>query len=293
MPASVSAFLRLARPRQWVKNAFVVAPLFFTPEAINAANLVRVALAVTIFCLLASAIYAFNDWCDREADRQHPKKRTRPIASGEISPAAGLAFTLVLLAAAAILTVTFMPRGFMPFAALYAVSSIAYSLWLKHIAVLDVMIVAIGFVLRVDAGSAAIGVPASVWIVICTFLLALFMALAKRRDDLAKDLADSHRPALAGYNLRFVDASLSIVLAALVVSYLIYTTNEGIIRKYGTDQLFLTAPFVVAGVLRYLQVALVEERSGSPTDLALTDRFLILAVLGWIATFGFLIYGAR
>lgn len=293
VPASVSAFLRLARPRQWVKNAFVVAPLFFTPEAINAVNLGRVALAVAIFCLLASAIYAFNDWCDREADRQHPKKRTRPIASGDVSPAAGLGFSLILLAVAAALTVAFMPRGFMPYAALYAVSSIAYSLWLKHIAVLDVMIVAIGFVLRVDAGSAAIGVPASVWIVICTFLLALFMALAKRRDDLARDLADTHRPALAGYNLRFVDTSLSIVLAALLVSYLIYTTNEGVIRKYGTDQLYLTAPFVVAGVLRYLQVALVEERSGSPTDLALSDRFLILAVAGWIATFGFLIYGAR
>jgi 4-hydroxybenzoate polyprenyltransferase len=291
--ASPSSLLRLARPRQWVKNAFVAAPLFFTPEAINAANLLRVALAVAIFCLMASAIYAFNDWCDREADRQHPKKRSRPIASGEVSPAAGLAFTVALLLAAAALTSAFMPLGFAIYAVLYAISSIAYSLWLKHIAVLDVIIVAIGFVLRVDAGSAAIGVPASVWIVICTFLLALFMALAKRRDDLAKDLGDTHRPALAGYNLPFVDSALSIVLAALLVSYLIYTTNEGIIRKYGTDQLFLTAPFVVAGVLRYLQVALVEERSGSPTDLALTDRFLVLAVIGWIATFGILIYGAR
>jgi decaprenyl-phosphate phosphoribosyltransferase len=291
--ASLSAFLRLARPRQWVKNAFVVAPLFFTPEAINAANLARVALAVAIFCLLASAIYAFNDWCDREADRQHPKKRTRPIASGEVSPAAGLAFSLVLLAAAAVLTAVFMPRAFAIYALLYALSSTAYSLWFKHIAVLDVMIVAIGFVLRVDGGSAAIGVAPTVWIVICTFLLALFMALAKRRDDLAKDLADTHRPALAGYNLRFVDAALAVVLAALLVSYLIYTTNDGVIRRYGTDQLYLTAPFVTAGVLRYLQVALVEERSGSPTDLALTDRFLILAVIGWIATFAFLMYGAR
>jgi decaprenyl-phosphate phosphoribosyltransferase len=291
--ASPSALLRLARPRQWVKNAFVAAPLFFTPEAINAANLGRVALAVAIFCLLASAIYAFNDWCDREADRQHPKKRTRPIASGAVSPAVGLAFSLVLLAAAAGLTAAFMPQGFAVYAALYALSSTAYSLWLKHISVLDVMLVAIGFVLRVDAGSAAIGVAPTVWIVICTFLLALFMALAKRRDDLAKDLADTHRPALAGYNLRFVDAALAVVLAALLVSYLIYTTNEGVIRRYGTDQLYLTAPFVTAGVLRYLQVALVEERSGSPTDLALTDRFLILAVVGWIATFAFLMYGAR
>lgn len=287
---SLSALIRLARPRQWVKNAFVVAPLFFTPEAIRAGNLVQVALAVAIFCLLASAIYAFNDWCDREADRQHPKKRTRPIASGEVSPAEGLAFSLVLLALAAILTAVFMPRAFATYAGLYAISSTAYSLWLKHISVLDVMLVAIGFVLRVDAGSAAISVAPTVWIVICTFLLALFMALAKRRDDLAKDLADTHRPALAGYNLRFVDSALSVVLAALLVSYLIYTTNEGVIQRYHTDQLYLTAPFVAAGVLRYLQIALVEERSGSPTDIALTDRFLILCVLGWIATFACLIY---
>jgi len=287
---SLSALIRLARPRQWVKNAFVAAPLFFTPEAINARNLLMVALAVAVFCLLASAIYAFNDWCDREADRQHPSKRNRPIASGAVSPEIGLAFSAGLLIVAVILTAAFMPRGFAVYAAVYAVFSILYSLRLKHIALLDVLIVSIGFVLRVQAGSAAIAVTPTVWIVICTFLLALFLALAKRRDDLTRDMQDSHRPALAGYNLRFVDSALSVLLAALLVSYLIYTTNEGVIRRYGTDQLYLTAPFVAAGVLRYLQIALVEERSGSPTDIALTDRFLIVCVLGWIATFGCLIY---
>ncbi len=287
---SLSVLIRLARPRQWVKNAFVAAPLFFTPEAINARNLVLVAGAVAVFCLLASAIYAFNDWCDREADRQHPSKRLRPIASGEVSPGVGLAFSALLLLAAILLTVALLPRGFALYAAAYAVFSALYSLRLKHIALLDVLIVAFGFVLRVQAGSAAISVSSTVWIVICTFLLALFLALAKRRDDLTRDLQDSHRPALAGYNLRFVDSALSIILGALLVSYLIYTTNEGVIRRYGTDQLYLTAPFVAAGVLRYLQITLVEERSGSPTDIALTDRFLIVAVLGWIATFACLIY---
>ena len=288
---SLSALIRLARPHQWVKNAFVVAPIFFTPEAINAHNLVMVALAVAVFCLLASAIYAFNDWCDRKADRQHPSKRLRPIASGAVSPGAGLAFAVLLLLAAVVLTALYMPRGFALYAALYALFSILYSLRLKHIAVLDVLIVAFGFVLRVQGGSAAIGVSSTVWIVICTFLLALFIALAKRRDDLTRDMQDSHRPALAGYNLRFVDSALSIIMAALLVSYLIYTTNDAVIHRYGTDRLYLTAPFVVAGVLRYLQIALVEERSGSPTELALTDRFLIIAVLGWVATFGWLIYG--
>ncbi len=288
---SLSALIRLARPRQWVKNAFVAAPLFFTPEAINGRNLVLVAAAVAVFCLLASAIYVFNDWCDREADRQHPSKRLRPIASGAVSPAAGLAFGALLLVAASLLTLAFLPRGFAVYAAIYAIFSILYSLRLKHIAVLDVLIVAFGFVLRVQGGSAAISITPTVWIVICTFLLALFLALAKRRDDLTHNMQDSHRPALAGYNLRFVDSALSLILGALLVSYLVYTTNEGVIRRYGTDQLYLTAPFVAAGVLRYLQIALVEERSGSPTDLALSDRFLILAVLGWVATFAWLIYG--
>lgn len=290
MSASLSGFVRLARPRQWVKNAFVVAPLFFTPDAINVRNIGLVATGVVIFCLLSSAIYAFNDWCDREADRLHPGKQSRPIASGEISPQEGLAFTAVLLAAAAVLTIAIMPAGFVPFAAGYAVLSILYSLRLKHLSVLDVMIVALGFVLRVEAGAAAIDIIPSVWIVICTFLLALFLALAKRRDDLTKATPGLHRPALKGYNLPFVDAALGLILAALLVSYLIYTTDTEVTRKFGTDRLYFTAPFVVGGVLRYLQVALVEERSGSPTDLALTDPFLIVAVLGWIVTFGLLIY---
>lgn len=291
MTASLSGLVRLARPRQWVKNAFVAAPLFFTPEAISARNIGLVAAAVVIFCLTSSAIYAFNDWCDREADRLHPVKRTRPIASGDVSPTAALLFTVALLIAAGALTLAVMPAAFMPFAAGYAVLSILYSLRLKHLSVLDVIIVAVGFVLRVEGGAAAVNIVPSVWIVICTFLLALFLALAKRRDDLAKETPGSHRPALAGYNLSFVDAALGLILAALLVSYLIYTTDAAVTRKFGTDRLYFTVPFVVAGVLRYLQIALVEERSGSPTDLALTDPFLILAVVGWIAVFGVLIYG--
>jgi decaprenyl-phosphate phosphoribosyltransferase len=288
---SLSALIRLARPRQWVKNGFVVAPLFFTPEALLARSLGLVAVTVAMFCLLSSAVYVFNDWCDREADRAHPAKRTRPIAAGEVSPAAALIYAIGLLVLGVGLTLILLPPATSFYAVVYVVLSVAYSVRLKHVAVLDALIVAAGFVLRIDAGAAAIGVPPSVWIVICTFLLALFMALAKRRDDLMKLMPDTHRPALAGYNRSFIDTSLGVVLSALLVSYLIYTTNDAVILKYGTDKLYLTAPFVAAGVLRYLQIALVEERSGSPTDLALTDRFLIVTVAGWLATFGWLIYG--
>lgn len=289
--AKPAALLRLARPRQWVKNAFVAAPLFFTPPAWAPAPAAAVGLTIILFCLLASAAYVINDYADREADRHHPVKCKRPIASGEVAPGAALVLAALLLAGAAALGVGFLPEAVWPIAFLYFALNLLYSFWLKHVAILDVLIVSAGFVLRVEAGAAAIDVEPTVWIVICTGLLALFLAIAKRRDDIAKVMSQSHRPSLAGYNLRFIDTALAMILGALLVSYLIYTTDHAVIARYGTDKLYLTTPFVVAGVLRYLQITLVEERSGSPTDIALTDPFLIVTVLGWIAVFGVLIYG--
>lgn len=291
MKPKFTPLVRLARPRQWVKNGFVLAPLFFTPEAMNWANVARSIIGVVVFCLIASAIYGFNDWCDAEADRLHPAKSTRPIASGDVAPGTALLLAALLLAGGAVVSFIALPARASAFAAAYVLMSALYSARLKHIAVLDVLIVAAGFVLRIEFGGAAVGIALTVWIVVCTFLLALFLALAKRRDDLVKALGDTHRPALAGYNLQFVDTALGVVLAALLVSYLIYTADAGAIAKFHTDKLYLTAPFVAAGVLRYLQIALVEQRSGSPTDLALTDPFLILAFTGWLAMFGWLLYG--
>jgi decaprenyl-phosphate phosphoribosyltransferase len=287
---SSPAFIRLVRPRQWVKNAFIVAPLFFTPSAWTKTQSVAVLLTVIVFCLLSSTVYVVNDYADREADRLHPEKKKRPIASGEISAAGAIGIAAVLFAAAAILAITLLPHAVVVVAASYFAINLLYSFWLKHVSILDVLIVAAGFVLRVDAGAGAIAVEPTVWIVICTGLLALFLALAKRRDDLAKDLSETHRPSLAGYNHRFIDQALAMILGALLVSYLIYTTDQSVIARYGTDKLYLTAPFVIAGVLRYLQITVVEERSGSPTDIALTDRFLIVTMLGWVVVFGLLIY---
>lgn len=289
MPSS-PAFVRLLRPRQWVKNAFIVAPLFFTPSAWTKTQSLSVLLTVIVFCLLSSAVYVINDYADRDADRLHPVKKKRPIASGEISPGGALTIAAVLLCAAAVVAVGLLPYVVVLVAALYFTINLLYSFWLKHVSLLDVLIVAAGFVLRVDAGAAAIQVEPTVWIVVCTGLLALFLALAKRRDDLAKDLSETHRPSLAGYNRRFIDQALAMILGALLVSYLIYTTDQTVIARYGTDKLYLTAPFVIAGVLRYLQITVVEERSGSPTDIALTDRFLIMTMLGWVIVFGLLIY---
>jgi 4-hydroxybenzoate polyprenyltransferase len=281
----------LLRPHQWIKNAFVAAPLFFTPQALSWANLLNVAFGVACFSAAASAIYILNDWCDREVDRKHPTKRLRPLAAGTITPARAVAVAVVLLLASAAVSLVYLPRGFCIVLALYVVQNVAYNFWLKQVSILDVLCIAIGFVLRIYAGGQLIGIIPTVWIVACTLLLALFLAFAKRRDDLVLGVDDEHRLSLTGYNLPFIDASLAIVLAALVVSYLLYTTQPENMARLHSDKLFLTAPFVIAGVLRYLQVTLVEHRSGSPTRLALTDPFLLLAILGWIATFAVLIYG--
>jgi len=285
------ALLRLMRPRQWIKNGFVLAPLFFTPEAVTVLNLVTAAVAFVVFCLISGAVYAINDTCDREADRQHPAKRLRPVASGAVSVAQAVALAAGLIVAAAALALALLPGQAVLLVLVYLVVNLGYSLWLKQVAILDVMLIAIGFVLRVDAGAAAIAVEPSAWITVCTGLLALFIALAKRRDDLVRALGADHRRSLAGYNLRFIDAALAMVLGALVVSYTIYTLDAGVMLRFGSNKVYFTLPFVIAGVLRYLQITLVEERSGSPTDLALTDRFLVAAVAGWLLTFAAVLYG--
>src|SRR6202158_159928 len=283
--------LTLLRPNQWIKNAFVAAPLFFTPQAISGAALVHVALGVACFSAMASAIYVLNDWRDREVDRKHPLKRLRPLAAGTVASGTALVLALCLALASSAVTSIWLPRRFAIVLAIYVLQNLAYNFGLKQIAILDVLCIAIGFVLRIYAGGTLIGVTPTVWIVACPLLLALFLGFAKRRDDLILGVDDEHRLSLSGYNLPFLDASLAIVLAALVVSYLLYTTQPENMTRMHTDKLYLTAPFVIAGVLRYLQVTLVEHRSGSPTRLALSDRFLMLTILGWLATFALLIYG--
>lgn len=288
--SSAPALLRLLRPRQWVKNAFVAAPLFFTPQAMNANGIGRTAAAVAAFCAASSAMYILNDWRDRDADRLHPEKRTRPLAAGTVSPAVAMAALAALLVIALGLSAV-LPTAFAGFLGAYVAINLAYSFGLKHVSLLDVLIISVGFVLRVEGGAAAIEVTATVWILVCTFLLSIFLALAKRRDDVVRHLDGAHRASLKGYNARFIDQSLGMVLGALFVSYMIYTTDYEVTRRFGTQKLYLTAPFVAAGVLRYLQITLVEERSGSPTDVVTRDPFLIVTVLCWIATFAILIYG--
>lgn len=286
----MAPIIRLIRPKQWVKNAFVLAPLLFTPGAITAGHVEAALLGTLCFCALSSIVYIVNDYMDREADRLHPEKCFRPLAAGTVTPVQALVMLLCLVALAGGIAVMLTP-GFAVIAGFYLALNLLYSLKLKHISIIDVMLVAFCYVLRVYAGAELAQVSASVWIISCTLLVSLFIALAKRRDDLARQIDTDHRAALKGYTKPFLDTAIAIVLASLLVSYLIYTTSPDVMHRAGTDKLYVTTPFVIMGVLRYLQIALVEENSGSPTKVVTTDRFLILCVLGWIVSYGALLYG--
>jgi len=284
----IGAFL-LMRPRQWVKNAFVFAPLFFTPEAMSASAVTATFLAFVSFCCVSSGVYCLNDLRDRESDKKHPKKRLRPLASGRISGTVGLVLAMVLLCCGFGLALVTVPPVVKVLIA-YVVVNLAYSLFLKNISIVDVLIISFGFVLRVYGGALVIGVIPTPWIQICAGLLALFIALAKRRDDVVLEIGTEHRVSLSGYTRPFLDAFIGVTVSALLVSYMIFTLNDQAMDRLGSEGLFLTVPFVIAGLFRYLQLTLVFERSGSPTDLIFKDGFLILSVMGWLLVYGYLIY---
>ncbi len=281
--------LTLIRPRQWIKNVFVAAPLFFTPSQVSLSSAIAVAAGFAAFSMVASAIYCLNDLRDRGADRRHPVKRNRPLAAGTVAPATAVAVMLLLAAGGTAITLFTVPE-ILPVLAVYVVMNIAYSLFLKTVAIIDVLIVAFGFVLRIEAGALLIDTEPSAWILIVTGLLALFIALAKRRDDVTRELDAEHRKSLDGYSKQYLDTAIIAVLSMLVVSYLIFTTDLAVMERLGTDRLYVTAPFVIAGVMRYLQLTVVYERSGSPTDLVYRDPGLQICIAGWLATFVMILY---
>lgn len=284
-------YLTLLRIPQYTKNLFIYLPLFFALKLTDLHLFAKVSVAFIVFSFMASAVYIFNDLCDREEDRQHPQKRNRPIASGRISGTRAKGF-MTLLFAAGITMSSLLSLTMLYIVLLYTVLNIAYTLKLKHIAILDIVAIAIGFVLRIFVGGTVGEVKIYMWIVIMTFLLALFLTLGKRRDDVLIYLETNNLPrkSIDGYNLVFIDASMIIMAAITIVAYIMYTISPEIMVKFGTDKLYLTAFFVLLGILRYLQLALVTGNSGDPTELLLKDRFIQIAIAGWIVTFGVLIY---
>ncbi len=276
------SFLSLIRPEQWVKNLIIFGALIFAREFTETDNILTAILAFGVFCLLSSAVYIVNDIHDRDSDRLHPLKRSRPIASGEISvPAAR--FLAVLLIVVGIGLTVFLPRPVTYIAAIFVAFNILYTALLKNIVIIDVMSIAVSFVIRAAAGSYAIEVPTSAWLVACTFLLALFIGFGKRRHELVtlKDDAVGHRVTLKKYSPYFLDQLISVVTASTVVAYTFYTLSPEIQEKLGVEHLELTIPFVLYGIFRYLYLIHQEERGGSPTSVLLSDIPILVNIALW------------
>src|SRR2546423_14598398 len=261
--------IKTLRPHQWVKNVFVAAPLVFARHLEDSAYVTRTAIAVAAFCLLSGAVYCFNDVRDVAADRAHPTKRRRPIASGQVSERTALvaAGVLAIIALGTCLALSWQLAAF---AAAYFVQNIAYSVKLKHVAFVDVALIASGFLLRVLAGAAAIDVPASGWLLLCTGLLALLVGLGKRAHELAwaerTGQASETRAALAGYRIGVVRLAMLVLAVATCVAYVAYTVDAHTVAFFGTDRLAYSAPFVALGILRFLFLALWYPKDEPPTE---------------------------
>lgn len=275
---------KLLRVHQYIKNLFIFTPLLFS-FSLNAQNNLNTLWAFLLFCVLASSIYIFNDLMDIKEDQAHPKKKFRPLANGSVS--IKTAKMLILLLSLFSLSVSLV-LSFKLFAVLltYFILNILYSIKLKHISILDIFIIATGFILRLFAGWAVTGIELSIWIILMTFLLAIFLALAKRRDDVLLSLQGQEtRKNIDGYNLEFVNASMVLMAGVVIVSYIQYTISAEVIERLGTHYLYLTSFFVILGVLRYMQITFVEQNSGSPTKIVLKDMFMKLTIATWLLSF--------
>jgi 4-hydroxybenzoate polyprenyltransferase len=281
----IAALLRSMRLKQWPKNCFVLAPLVFGRLLGDRAAIVRALVALAAFCLASSAVYLLNDIKDREEDRNHPLKRHRPLAAGTLSvPAAVVA--LVVLAGAALALAAGLGMGFALILAGYIGMNVLYTSWLKHVVILDVMIISCGFVLRVLAGAAATGVQVSSWLLLCTIFLSLFLAFSKRRHEitLLAEGATSQRQVLQHYSAAFLDQMINVVTASAVVSYALYAVAPETVEKYHTQHLVYTIPMVLFGIFRYLYLMYQQSGERNPTEAILGDPpFLINMVLWGLA----------
>lgn len=283
--------LRLIRVHQWLKNVFIFAPLFFSGRFFEPDKLLLCLYAFVVYSIGASGIYVLNDLKDMEKDREHPVKRFRPLAASKISPNAAVVIMMICFVLS-LGAAFFAGAAFFLVIISYLLLNVAYSFGLKTIALLDILIIAIGFVMRVIAGGAITGIEISHWLFIMTFLVALFIAFAKRRDDvlIEKETGEQMRKAAAGYNLEFISTSLGILCAVLIVSYLIYITSPEITARFSNRYAYASVVFVILGILRYLQITIVEQSSGAPTKLLLKDRFLQAVILLWVLFFAVIIY---
>ena len=284
-------YLHLIRPKHWVKNLFLFIPLFFSGEIFAFDKIELLCYGFIAFSFVASSIYIINDFRDREKDALHPTKKNRPLAAGTISPALALTISAIFAIAGFAIAYWLREKLFI-ILFIYFILNLSYSISLKNIAIVDVMIIAAGFVLRIKAGAAISMTGLSQWLTLMVFLLALFLALGKRRDDvmiLNKSGLDM-RKSLKGYNLEFLNVMITIVCSIIIVCYLMYTISPEVETRFQTHRLYYSSVFVIAGMMRYLQLIFVNDDSGYPTHVLYRDRFLQLAISLWIFSFFFLIY---
>jgi len=287
---ALNLFLSL-RPAQWTKNLLVFAGLLFGRRLLDPAAVGEAIAAFAVFCALSGVVYLVNDLVDREADQRHPLKQARPIASGALPVRVAVAGAAII-GAAALAAAFRLGTGLGTVAVAYVLLQAAYSLALKNIVILDVLAIAIGFVLRAVAGAVAVRVEISHWLFVCTILLALFIALAKRRHEIVLLAGDAalHRPILGEYSAYLLDQMIAIVAACTLISYVFYTISPETSEKFGSQWLGLTIPFPLYGILRYLYLIHQREGGGSPADLLLADRPLLTCVALWAAAVAILIY---
>jgi 4-hydroxybenzoate polyprenyltransferase len=285
-------YITLLRPKHWAKNLFLFVPLFFAGKFFELDKIGLLIGGFFAFSFLASSIYIVNDYRDIEDDKKHPEKRFRPLASGAVNKTYSLILSVLLTASGFIIAWLVDESGkFLFITGIYYLMNLAYSFGLKNISIIDILILATGFVLRVKGGAQLAHVNTTEWFIIMTFLLALFMALAKRRDDIMLKLntGAEMRKSIKGYSLEFLNTLLGLFCAILIVSYINFTVTPAAHQKYGY-RLFYTSLFVIAALMRYLQITFIQNKAGSPTDVLYKDRFIQITLILWAASFFVILY---
>ncbi len=282
--ANLRAMIKLLRPHQWLKNGFVFVGLLFGHAWQDAAKVQMVLLAALAFCFASSAIYVINDWYDRESDRLHPRKRLRPLAAGTVTPAAGLILAVLSVLLGIALARLAAPRV-LSIVTIYLLLNLAYSWQLKHVVILDVFVIAAGFMLRILAGTLGVGIPPSSWLLLTGLMVTLFLGFAKRRSELAvmERGGDAARKVLQNYSLPMLDLMIGVCTAGVVISYSLYTMSPETIAMHHTDKLIYTVPFVLYGLFRYLHLTFSSDAGEDPARDLLRDPHLLVTVFGWAA----------
>lgn len=283
--------LKTLRPKQWTKNLFVFAPLVFSVKLFDFHSFIMATEAFISFCLVSGALYTFNDLCDLDEDRLHPLKKNRPLASGRLKKSTAIV-TLVLAGVAGLLLALLINLDFLLIIIAYVTLQLLYSSWLKHKVIIDIFAVATGFFLRVIGGAVAIKVAISSWLLICTILLALFLSMTKRRHEyfVLVDKAANHRPSLKEYSPYLLDQMISVVTASTLIAYCLYTISEETVAKFGTRNLVFTTPFVLYGIFRYLYLVHQKNQGGTPEEMVLRDKPLLINIILWIISIFLVLY---